>query len=541
MATSAIRFKNAGTGSADPAEKTAYELGRVFDIVNCHKTQKFFENSSPWKAVDQGLPCFRPGGDSGLQILDPEKESWYDFLTWWTARYPDQMDAYNYAVTKATEALNSLPTADPATAQMYHFCVCLPRLAGNIVLHRKDAPFLLHNPPRLHVYPWWYAESWQQPLKVTARWDNLNCSLNPSNRLAVFWERLSTLASQWDGSEQIPDFASAYYAVIEGNISENGHPWPVGENVSGLVPITGAMSRAVLPIGMNGNDLIFAVDNWMLADDLGGEGMDLFDCKPDANYVPTEMFAVWENINPAHASFSTAERTPVNVLPTPDETSGPYLCGRYCDPETREIIIVKCNQYHWIGGTSFEDGTEHKEVDFGGGLVGATIGSIPFGFDYAHGGVAWNFMVPAITPDYASRRLRLARTMFEEVMPAYKDGPIVEIEVNTGTGGNFSANDNTAVVQFYCDGYPYIYPVGNTPEADEIKTENGIVTIKIVYSQYFEVDGMGRYYGYQRKKFRYVISCTNYTRTEWTLYPKTLSAEGLIIGPPEDPGEYIGY
>lgn len=541
MASSAIRFKNAGTGSAQPADPQVDPFTRLFDIVHCIKTQKFREKPLPWNAAENGLPCFRPGGDSGLQILDPEKEAWYDFLTWWLNRYPDQMDAYNYAVTKATEALNSLPGAGSEAAMLYNFCVCLPCIAGNIVLHQKNSPFRLHNPPRLHVYPWWYASSWQQPLTVSARWENLNCDLKPSNRLAVFWERLSTLASQWDGSEQVPDFASAIYADIGGNIYENGHPWPVGENVSGLVPITGAMSRAVLPIAHEGDNLVFAVDNWMLADDLGGEGMALFDCKPDANYVPTEMFAVWENINPARAALVTSERTPVNVLPTPDSTSGPYLCGRYCDRETGEVIIIKCSQVHYIGGTAFDDGTEQPEITFSAaGDVGAEIGSIPFGHDYAHGGTAWNFAVPVITPDYASRRLRLVRTMSESVMPAYEDGPIIEIEVNTGTGGDYASVKNTATVQFYCDGYPNILPVGDTPEA-EISVEGGLITIKVKYSDYFEKDGMGAYYGYQRKKFRYVITRLDYTWTFWTLYPQTLSAIGQASGPPEDPGEYIGY
>lgn len=529
MASSAIRIKNAGTGSSKPAADEVNPLVRRVSQVQCYATAQILaKNATVEGCANAGIPVFASGGELSILIFDPEDRIFYDFYVWWMDRYPNDWAGY-------TRVYDTVISLLPSGVAPGYYVACLPWLAGDVVLHKEETGQLVLTPGgscKLHIYRKWLQFIDLQPFTVSCKFENLEFSIIGKNLLSVYIERPSSLATRWShydpsyteaailsSAREYVDKDALHYHSSAGISVEQ--PWPEysQENpVTGLVPTYNSVigkGMPVIPLTCDSSLVYLATpETW--------EGH--FNSLNQGDYY-AEPYAVWEDFNPKDAASIVSSRTPYNPLPTPDEETGPYLLGRYRDEEGK-VSCIRLATYTNIAAPT-------------------VICQMPIVCPMSEGNYkAWGEMMPAyITPDYISKILSLYRAFAETATSqGGNTGPELVVTINTGSGGTPVSDSDVATVHFAADGYSLlIEPVGDAPEVEVVSMSGGVVTLKVPYGHLVEKDSAGNCYAFQTIKLRYVLLLDNTTPSSLTLYPQTAGLEDIVTPPSGHPGIYEGY
>lgn len=572
MATSEIYIKRAGTGSSQPLVPdilAAHPLGPFWDITNPVKTAKFWDSDkTPAAAADCGLPCFKKI-DGLYYIFDPDRERWRELGSWWDENIPDDPTGFN-------RLLSAIDNCFPGPWSNFDFVICLPYIAGNVVLHRRDNKYALRcsgTKPHLHVYRQWLRINWAMPLTIDLSFDQKSLeNVVGSNRMTIFYDRPTDIGTRWDAFSPDATDSAITAAHIEesvpGDMANNLHPWPVPTNDSpytGIVPgYCEGVTGALLPTRVGSEDYVglmlpilrYAFDfrHTPFADD--EQYRYTLDLRLQGDYY-AEPYAVFDNFNPTKARSVAISRCTMPETATlglvPTKGNRPFMLGRYRDASGK-ILILKLDRRPNIVGNPKDSGME-------GRCRGMTVAYLASPHPYWHyfppleeklneTGIMPMAASPSDSPAYSA----LYEQYFKDYMPFYLcrafretawtpegTGPVVVIRIVSGTGTTLVSSRTTVNVTVKISGEGYtVEPVGDAPAPTLIELSQTELRFQVYFADLLDQSG-GYYVAAQQITLRYRIVMTSGSGSHYTLYPQTLSDGTGGLEPDDNFETYDGY
>lgn len=575
MATSEIYIKRAGTGSSQPLVPdilAAHPLGPFWDIANPVKTAKFWDSDkTPADAGDVGLPCFKKI-DGLYYIFDPDKERWRELGSWWDENIPDDPAGF-------TRLLSAIDNCFPGPWGNFDFVICLPYIAGNVVLHKRDNKYALRctgTSPHLHVYRQWVHFNWAMPLTVALSFDQKSLeNIVGSNRMTLFLDRPTDIGTRWDVFSPDATDSAIQMAHVEesvpGDMTNNLHPWPVPTEDSpytGTVPgYCEGVTGVLLPVKTEVVDYVgtpvpavrfcFDFHHTPFADD--EQYRYTFNLRLQGDYY-AEPYAVFENFNPKNARSVALPRCTMpegdTLGLTPQKGDSAFMLGKYRDA-SGEISIIKVNKQPQIVGNPAKFGGGAGDEGLCRGVKVALL-AVPYGrYNYSSPmmdrfnatGVLPMAASPADDPAYSAlyeeyftsqRLFWLCRAFRETAWTPEGTGPIVVIRISSGTGTTLVSTRNTVNVTVKISGEGYtVEPVGDAPAPSLIELSQTELRFQVYFADLLDQSG-GYYLSAQQITLRYRIVMTS-SASHYTLFPKTLSDGTGGLEPDDNFETYDGY